>query len=160
MDLIPDYFFLDDKLYKKIRLIKSENYIVAWSYEDEKRVWLNYSIVRRHGGKAYTIHELSKLIDKPVTVILSYVKRNLLDRPSGRIYKISNRAPGQFMWSEADILNLRETWMDLMPKNKYGEPYKNVEFVSKAEILSRMRNDASFYVRNENGDFVKVWRAE
>ena len=160
MDLVPSYFFLDDKLYKKIRVVKSENYVVAWSYEDEKRVWITYSVVRREAGKAYKLSEVAEMIDKPKSTILSYVKRNLVEKPSGRLYTIKNKVPGEYMWSENDILDLRDSIFDLAPKNKYGEPYSNLKLISKAELLSKMRKDTSFYVRNENGDFIKIWRAE
>ena len=160
MDLVPSYFFLDNKLYKKIRVVKSENYVVAWSYEDEKRVWITYSVVRREASPAYKSGEVAKLIDKSKSLILSYVRRNLVDQPSGRLYTIKNKLPGEFMWSEQDILDLRDSLFELAPKNKYGEPYSNFKLISKAELLSKMRKDTSFYVKNENGDFVKVWRTE
>jgi hypothetical protein len=157
--LIPNYFFLDKKLYKKIRVVKSEDYVVAWSYEDERRMRFNFSSVRKEAGKAYNLDEVSRLIDKRKSEILSYLKRNLVDQPSGRLYSIKNKRPGKWMWSEKDILDLRESIFDMAPKNKYGEPFRNFKLVSKAELLSRMREDTSYYVRNENGEFVKVWRA-
>lgn len=160
MDLVPSYFFLDEKLYKKIRVVKSENYVVAWSYEDEKRVWITYSVVRREATPAYKLRDVSKLIDKTQSLILSYVKRNLVEKPSGRLYTVRNKIPGEYMWSEQDILDLRDSLFELAPKNKYGEPYSNFKLISKAEILSRMRKDASFYVKDENGEFIKVWRTE
>lgn len=160
MDLVPSYFFLDEKLYKKIRVVKSENYVVAWSYEDEKRVWITYSVVRREATKAYKLSEVSKLIDKQSSKILSYVKRNLVNQPSGRLYTIKNRRPGEWMWSEADILDLRDSLFELAPKNKYGEPYSNLKLISKAELLTKMRKDTTLYVKNEDGDFIKVWRAQ
>jgi hypothetical protein len=159
MDLVPNYFFLDQKLYKKIRVVKSENYVVAWSYEDERRMRFNYSSVRQEASKAFNVNDVSELIDKPKSLILSFLQRNLIDYPSGRLYSIKNKLPGRWMWSEQDILDLRETIFEMAPKNKYGEPYSNFKLVSKAELLSKMREDTSYYVRNEKGDFVKIWRA-
>jgi hypothetical protein len=159
MDLVPNYFYLDKKLYKKIRVVKSENYVVAWSYEDERRMRFNYSSVRKEASKAFNLDEVSKLIGKRKSHILSYIQRNLVDPPSGRLYSIKNKKPGKWMWSEKDVLDLREAIFDMAPKNKYGEPFVNFKLVSKAELLSRMREDASYYVRNQDGEFVKVWRA-
>lgn len=160
MDLLPNYFFLEEKLYKKIRVVKSENYVVAWSYEEEKRMWLTYSIVRQYATEAYDLTQVSKLIDKRKSYILSYIKRNLVAPPSARTYSIRNKVPGKWMWSEQDVLDLRDTLFELAPKNKYGEPYTNLKLISKAELLSKMRKDTAFYVRDDNGDFVKIWRAE
>jgi hypothetical protein len=158
-DLIPNYFFLGNKLYKKIRVIKSEDYVVTWSYEDEMRMRFNYSSVRREATKAYDIFEVSRLIDKPKALLLSYLSRNLIEYPSGRQYSLKNKVPGKWMWSKQDVLDLRDSIFDMAPKNKYGEPYINFKLVSKAELLSRMREDTSYYVRNEHGNYVKVWRA-
>ncbi len=158
-ELIPNYFFLDKNLYKKIRVVKSEGYVVTWSYTDERRMRFNYASVRREAIKAFNLDEVSKLIDKPKSVILSYIQRNLADQPSGRLYSIKNKKPGKWMWSEQDVLDLRDAIFDMAPKNKYGEPYANFRLVSKAELLSKMRDNTSYYVRNENGEFVQIWRA-
>lgn len=159
MELVPSYFFLGNKLYKKIRVVKSESYVVAWSYEDERRMRFNYGSVRQEATKAFDLDQVSKLIGKPKSLILSYIQRNLVDCPSGRIYSIKNKKPGKWMWSEQDVLDLRNSIFEMAPKNKYGEPYTNFRLISKAELLSKMREDATYYVKNESGDFVKVWRA-
>lgn len=159
MELIPSYFFLGNKLHKKIRVVKSENYVVAWSYEDERRMRFNYVSVRQEAIKAFDVTEVAKLIEKPRAVVLSYLQRNLIDYPSGRLYSINSKKPGKWMWSEQDVLDLRETIFEMAPKNKYGEPYTNFKLVSKAELLSKMREDTSYYVRNQQGEFIQVWRA-
>jgi hypothetical protein len=160
MELVPNYFFLDEKLYKKIRVVKTENYVVAWSYEDEKRVWLNYSYVRKNSDKAYKLADVSQLIEKSTNYIMSHMQRNLVKRPSGRTYNITSKMPKDFMWSSRDILDLRDSIYDLAPKNKYGEPYSNFTLISKAELLNKMHKDVSMYIKNENGEFIKIWRAE
>jgi len=159
-DLVPNYFFLKDKLYKKLRVVKSEDYIVAWSYEDEMRMRFNYSSVRREASKAYSLDEVSDLIGRRKSVLLSYLRRNLIDPPSGRLYSIKNKVPGKWMWSEQDVLDLRDAIFEMAPKNMYGEPRVNFKLVSKAELLSKMREDTAYYVKNEQGEFVKVWRAQ
>lgn len=159
MDLIPNYFFLGRKLYKKIRVVKTENYVVAWSYQDESRMRFNYSSVRQEASRAFKLSEVSDLIGRSQKEIKSYINRNLIDKPSGRLYSVKNRTPGQYMWSEQDVLDLREVIFELVPKNKYGEPYVNFRLISKAELISKLKNDATFYIRNENGEFVKIWRA-
>lgn len=159
MDLLPRYFFLNEKLYEKLRVVKSENYIVAWSFEDEARLRFNYSSARRDASKAYEIREVAKLIDRPAKELLSYLSRGLIDPPSARLYSRKNKVPGKWMWSEQDVLDLRDAIFELAPKNKYGEPYTNFKLVSKAELLRQMRGDTSYYVRDESGNYVKVWRA-
>jgi hypothetical protein len=140
-------------------VVKSQDYIVAWSYDDEKRMRFSYSGVRRESSKAYTMKEVSELIEKSQKEILKLISRNLVDRPSGRLYTIKNKLPGKWMWSESDILALREAIFELAPKNKYGEPFSNFTLISKKELLSKLHEDTSYYVKGSDGQFVKVWRA-
>jgi hypothetical protein len=86
MDLLPRYFFLNEKLYEKIRVVTSENYVVVWAFEDEQRLRFNYSSVRRDYTKAYDVKEVAQLIDRPAKEILSYLKRGLAEYPSARLY--------------------------------------------------------------------------
>jgi hypothetical protein len=159
MALVPNYFFLNNKLYQKIRVVKSENYVVAWSYEDEQRMRFNHSSVLRDATKAYELREVSRLIDKPQSVILSYMGRNLVDYPSGRTYTKTSKKPGKWMWSQQDVLDLRDAIVAVAPKNKYGEPFPSFQLISKAELLAKMNEDTSYYIKNDKGEFVKVWRA-
>lgn len=159
MESVPNYFFLNNKLYKKIRVVKTQDYIVAWSFEEEMRMRFNYSSVRREASKAYKLEEVAELIDRPAKDILSSIKRNIVSPPSGRLYNTKSKKPGRHMWSEDDILDLRNDYFDNAPKDKYGDPYINFKLVSRAELLNRMRQDISYYVKNENGDYVKVWKA-
>lgn len=159
MDLVPNYFFLENnKLYRKIRVVKSEDYVVVWSYEDEMRQRFNYSSVYREASKAYTLKEVAALLDKRPSMILSYIDRKLIDQPSGRTYD-KNKKPLKFLWSQKDVLEIRDAIFQMAPKNKHGEPYSSFKLVSKSELLAKMRGDSSYYVKNDNGDFVKVWRA-
>lgn len=139
--------------------MKSEDYVVAWSYEDERRVRFNYSSVRREASKAYDVKEVADLMEKRTSDILTMIDRNLVDRPSGRLYSIANKRPGQFMWSESDIFDLRDAMFELAAKNKYGEPHRGFKLISKSELLGKMHEDMSYYVRNEDGEFVRVWRS-
>jgi len=63
------------------------------------------------------------------------------------------------MWSEDDVLTLREDFYELAPKDKYGDPHRTFKLVSKSELLSKMHEDISYYVKNESGDYVRVWKA-
>jgi hypothetical protein len=155
---VPNYFFLKDKLYKKIRIVKSENYLVCWSYEDEMRMRFNYSSVLREATKAYSVSEVSKLLEKTPGYIWALIGNKIADHPSGRSYN-ANKRPMKWYWSEQDILDLRQAIFDSAPKNEYGEPYGKFRLISKVRLLSKMREDTSYYVKNQNGEFVKVWRA-
>lgn len=156
---IPTFFFLDGELYKKIRIVRSENILVAYSFSQEKRMWFNYQQSLRNYQRAYKTKQVAELIEKSEAYINDLIKRNLIDRPSGVSYAIANRRPGPVYWSEDDVLNLRSNLFALARKNKYGEPYKNFKLISEAELLHKMRGGEEYYIRDDKGNFVKVWRA-
>lgn len=149
-------FFLNDEAHQRLVEIPSENVLVAWSFPQEKRIWYDRSYVRREYSNAYTLKEVSNLLNESESSILDYIKRGIIDRPF-KIYNIESKKPLRFLWSEKEILNIRDRLYDLAPKNKYGEPFR-LKLVSKGELLASMRKDSSYYIRDEDGNFVKVWK--
>lgn len=156
---IPNYFFLDGKLYKLIRVVKNENMLVIWGFEEESRMWFNYQQTLKRFQKAFTLQEVAKLIDKKITYLKVMMERNLISRGSGTSYSIATRRPLTVYWSEDDVFNLRSELFALAKKNKYGEPYANFNLVSEAELLTKMRGGESYFIKDKDGQFVKVWRA-
>lgn len=156
---IPNYFFLDGKLYKLIRTVKNENMLVIWGFEEESRMWFNYQQTLKRFQKAFTLQEVSKLIGKSVTELKNMMRNNLISRGSGTSYSVATRRPRTVYWSEDDVFNLRSELFALAKKNKYGEPYANFSLVSEAELLTRMRGGESYFIKDKDGQFVKVWRA-
>lgn len=156
---IPTFFFLNSVLHKVLKKIKSENILVAWNYPEESRIHYDFSLVKKNYQKAYTIREVSELVEISEKKIRSYLDRKLVQHPSGKSYTIHNRKPNTYYWSEDDVLDLRDQLYNLVPKNKYGEPTRKYDLISKAELLSKMRGDQSYYVKAEDGRYIRVWKA-
>jgi hypothetical protein len=158
---IPLYFFLNKVLHKKLSIIRAQNILVAWNYPDESRVWYDYSQVKKGYQYAYKINEVAELVGRSPNSIRTYWNNGLIQHPSGQVYKIHNRKPSVFYWSEDDVLDLRDQIYEILPKNRYGEPfkYKGNDLISKAELKAKMRGDTSYYVKSESGEYVKVWKA-
>lgn len=157
--LVPNYFFMNDKIYKKLSVVKSEDFITVWSYADERRMRFGYVSTRRNAVKAYDVTEVAKLLERPVSEVLSFIGRGLAPRPSGQTYNISNKKPGPEFWSEDDILYLRDRIYEMTPKKKDGEPFAKFNLVSKAELMAKFTGDDSYYVKDSTGNLVKVWKA-
>lgn len=160
MQKIPTFFFLNKNIHKKLRIIPSENILVAWDYPSEKRVWYDYSLVRKNFQMAYKLDQVGELLGRSPLVLKEWWEKKIIEHPSGRIYKIHNRLPSTHYWSEDDVLNLRDQIYELSPKNKFGEPHRGFKLISRAELLSKMRGDNSFYVKAESGEYIKVWKAQ
>jgi hypothetical protein len=156
---IPRMFFLDGDLHKKLSVIISENILVAWNYPREERSHYNYQQARRRFQSAFDIKEVAELLEQPLVKLKTLVRNNILSRGSGGSYAIANRRPGTVYWSEDDLLNMRSEMFAIAKKNKYGEPYAGFTLISEAELAHKIRGGESYYVKNKNGDFVKVWRA-
>lgn len=116
-------------------------------------------MVRREFQKAYTLIETAELIDRKPKEIQMFLKNKLIDKPSGMEYAIASRRPTRLLWSEDDVLELRDRMYELLPKMKDGFPNPNAKLSSKAEILEKMNGDISYYIKNADGEHMKVWRA-
>jgi hypothetical protein len=158
-DLLPTLFFLNKKLHKRLKIVRSENTVVAFCYPDEENKHYFYSNVVREYQKAYTLTETSKMLGRPAIEIQKFLKNKLIDRPSGMEYQISSRRPIRLMWSQDDILDLRDRIYELFPKQKDGFARSNLKIASQAELLEEMQHGNSYHVLNSDGERVKVWRA-
>ena len=58
------YFFLNDKVHKVLRSSRSKDEIVAWCYPDHKKVMYSYSQVEKHMENAYSMKDVSGLLNK------------------------------------------------------------------------------------------------
>lgn len=157
--LIPNFFFLNGDLHKKLRTISSSNTLVAFNYEREERTHYNYQQAVRNFQHAYKTREVADLVGKKESYLKDMIKRKLISKPSGVSYAIASRRPGPVYWSEDDVFNLRSELFALARKNKYGEPYSNFKLISEAELLHKMRGGESYFIQDKHGNFVKVWRA-
>jgi hypothetical protein len=156
---LPNYFFLNGKLHKKLKVVKTENVVVAFCFFDETQMQYMYSVTCREFQKAYTMSEVAKLVKRPQTEIHKFLKNKLIDRPSGFAYAIRTKQPLNIYWSESEVLNLRDRLYELAPKGPDGFPRGRFTLVSKAELREAINGDVSYYVKNEEGEFKKVWRA-
>lgn len=156
---VPNFFFLHGKLYKKLNYIASEDMLIVWSYDKECKMTFNVFEVRRHNQKAYRINQVAELIQRKPDEIKDLINRGLADRPIGQSYHITSRKPSIEFWSEDDIIALRDRFYDLTKKTKEGIPYTKFKLVNKSELLAKLRGEEAVYVRNEEGEFVRIWKA-
>lgn len=156
--LIPKMFFLDGDLHQKIRTIPSENIIVAWNYPREERVHYNYQQTRRRFQNAFDVKQVAGLLEKKLDDLKKMIRNNIIERGSGASYAIATRRPGPVYWSEDDLLDLRSELFAIAKKNMYGEPRTDFKLISEAELLHKIKGGESYYIKDKNGEFVKVWR--
>ncbi len=156
---IPNLFFLNKQLHRKIRVIRAEAAVVCWNYPDEERKWYLIADVRKEYQQAFRVDEVAKLIDRSRAEILKLLRMDLISHPTGRSFDVKTKTPKFLFWSEDDVLKTRQEIWDLVPLNKWGEPRRTIKLASKAEVLSAMTQGSSYYVKNEKGDYIKIWKA-
>lgn len=102
--------------------------------------------------------DVATIVRRPTKEIHRFLKNKLIDRPSGFEYTISNKRPKNMHWSQNEVLELRDRLYELAPKGEDGFPSGRYQLASRAEVLEAINGDASYYVRNAEGEYIKVWR--
>ena len=146
------YFFLNGKIHKVLKASRSKDELIAWVYEDKKRVLYPYSQVKKYMETAYTTRQVAQILNKHKITIEDYVWEGKVATPQ-RIYPIGNPESkwSQFMFQEKDILDIHQFILD--------SGYSN-ELPSKSELMALLKHNLILYTKTEEGKFVPVWKAE
>jgi hypothetical protein len=154
------FFYLNDELHKVLERHRDSDLLVAWNYNKWERVAYNLSDVNVHRRPAYTIKEVSAMIGKGVNTIKRHMREGNLPKPMRADPLQGTNKPGQFYFSEDDIRLMREFFRNL----HWGRPRKDgtvreQDMPSKAELEAMLRNETILYAKNEQGEYVPVWKA-
>ena len=146
------YFFLNDKIHKVLKASRSKDEMVAWCYPDKKRVMYSYSQVKKNMEKAYSILEVSEILNKHRVTIQDYIIEGKVITPH-IIYPISrfdNYTWFRYMFSYKNIYDIHEHILE-------SGHSKNVP--SKTELQAILKNNIILYTKTDSG-FVPVWKAD
>ena len=151
-------FYLNGKLHKKLKIVRSDDAVVAWCYEDAERNWYSRRDVRQTFKKAYTVPAAANLMRVASQRIREIYKNKLLPMPEFA-YDLSSFKPLKSYISEDDMIDLRQAVWDTLPKNRFGEPH-NDTMVSEPELVSLMSSmdDRNFIIGNE-GEVIQIFKA-
>ena len=147
------YFFLNDKVHKVLSASRSKDELVAWCYPDKKRVLYSYSQVKKNMETAYTIVQVSAMLNKHRVTIQDYILEGKVMTPA-KIYPIGepdSQNWSQYMFNQKNILDIHEHILDSGHSS---------EVPSKAELLGLLKNNFILYTKTDEGNFVPVWKAE
>lgn len=150
---VPRYFFLNEKVHKTIRSSRSKDELVAWCYPDRKRVLYSYSQVKKYMETAYSIVEVSEILNKHRVTIQDYILEGKVATPQ-KIYPIGEPdSPNwsKYMFNQKNILDIHQHILD---------SGHSAEVPSKTELLGILKNNLILYTKTEDGKFVPVWKAE
>jgi|GEM_PF-1010160 len=153
------YFYLNGKLHKVIRRSRAEDLLIAWDYEKGKRVAYSLTDVNKNKQYAYPISEVVKIIGKHEDTIKWHLYRGDLKFPQQSYSLNGNKTPGKYFWSEDDIRHMH----DFFKTVHRGRPRKDGmitpgDMPSRAEIEAMMKQENILYVKNNDGEFIPVWK--
>ena len=153
------YFYLNGLLHKVLRRSRAEDLLVAWDYQNSKRVAYSLTDVNKNKQHAYPISEVVKIIGKHEDTINLHMRRGNLKYPQ-RLYSLNgNKTPGKYYWSEDDIRYMHDFFKTVhrgRPRNDGKITPGNMP--SRAEIEAMMRQENILYIKNDDGTFVPVWK--
>ena len=147
------YFFLNNKIHKVLSSSRSKDELIAWSYPDQKRMMYSYSQVKKYMESAYTIVEVSKMLNKHRVTIQDYILEGKVQTPS-KIYPIGeplSKAWSKYMFNQKDILDIHQHILDSGHSS---------EMPSKAELQGLLKNNFILYTKTDEGKFIPIWKAE
>lgn len=153
------YFYLNGKLHKVLRRSRAEDLLIAWDYKLSKRVAYSLADVNKNKQYAYSISEVVKIIGKHEDTIKLHLYRGDLKFPQ-QIYSLNgNKTPGKYFWSEDDVRQMH----DFFKTVHRGRPRKDGmitpgDMPSRAEIEAIMKQEDVLYIKNNNGEFIPVWK--
>lgn len=151
-------FYLDDMLHEKISVIISDNAVTAWCYQDESRKWYNRDEVRRKFKKAYTISAAAKLINMPSKNIKEIIKKGLLTNMPESSYDRKTYMPQKTYINEDHMQELRQVAWEILPKNRFGEPYNDTMTSAKQlDHLMKLGDDRE-YIRLDDDQVLRIFR--
>jgi hypothetical protein len=147
------YFFLNDKIHKVLSSSRSKDEVVAWCYPDKKRVMYPYSQVKKNMETAYTIVQVSEMLNKHRVTIQDYILEGKVMTPT-KIYPIGEPdSPhwSKYMFNQKNILDIHQHILDSGHSS---------ELPSKAELLGLLKNNFILYTKTDEGKFIPIWKAE
>lgn len=153
------YFYLDGKLFKTLHKNRAEDLVIVWDYEAGKRVAFSLSQVLKTKKSAYTVAQTAKMINRSVDTIKRHWRAGEIKKPV-RTYSLDGQQkPNKYFFSEDDVRELHEFFKTVhRGRPRHDGLITASKIPSLAELEAVMRNEKVLYTKNEEGEFVPVWK--
>lgn len=154
------FFFLNGKLYKRLRINRPADTIEVWCYLDERRVVLTYSEVRKNYEPAFSTAEVAEMLGKNSRVVERYARSGNIPEPTMAYSLTKKMYRDSYKWSGEDIMNLHGYLLTV----HRGRPRTDgkitpAQMPNAKELRALIHQENVLYVRNKDGQFVPTWRA-
>lgn len=166
---LPLYFFLkapvDDesgvlewKLFRKLKIDRSNDVIYTWCYPDASRVAFTYSDTLKKYERGFTLQEVCSMINRKRWAVEMAIVRGDITTPPFT-YDLASRKKFKYIFHEENILEAH----DFFSSRHRGRPRKDGIIIpqgmpSKRELKALIRQNEILYVK-QGDEFVPTWRA-
>ena len=153
------YFYLNGKLHKVLRRSRAEDLLIAWDYELGKRVAYSLADVNKNKQYAYPISEVVKILGKHEDTIKWHMYKGDIKFPQQCYSLNGNKTPGKYFWSEDDIRDMHDFFKTVhRGRPRLDGAVTPGNMPSRAELEAIMKQENILYIKNNDGDFVPVWK--
>lgn len=153
------YFFHDDRLYKTLYVNRPADFIYAWDYEGRRRVQFVYSYIKKAHERAFTTKEVGSMMGRTRMALMNYISAGEIRRPPMSYALDGTFRPHKYLWRKKDVYELHDYLLTV----HFGRPRKDGQvrpygIPTKAELRAMMDHETIYYVKNQEGKMVKVFK--
>lgn len=153
------YFFLNNKLHKKLHINRGADTIWTWCYPDGKRVAYTYSDVLRNKKPAFSTRQVCMMLMRSRDSVERAILRGDIAQPPQTYTIDERRKPFAFYWAEDDVMAAHAYFSTV----HRGRPRKDglitpQKLPTARELRAMLRDENILYVR-EGDEYRPTWRA-
>lgn len=156
-----NYFYLNENLHKRLHINRGADTIMTWCYPLHKRVAYTYSDVKRRMEPAYTTKEVGLMLNRGRLTLEHAILNGDIEAPQFTYGLNEHKRKFKYMWHEKNILEAH-AYLSTVHR---GRP-RNDGLITPArlptvrELRAMIRQEDILYVRDPDGTFRPVWKAE
>lgn len=151
------FFFWDGKLHRTLFIDRPRNTIIAFCYDDKKKVQFVYSHIRVHRERAWRTSEVAKLMNRSRVTVQRYISEGLVSRPA-MTYSMDDdeKYKGIGFWTAKQIFDLHDMLLEPAPPGKRSRASHNVP--SRMELVAKMEEGVSYVVEDSEGNRTRAFK--
>lgn len=163
-----NYFYMNDKLYKVMQLIKASDYLTAWNFHDHGMEQFSYTYVRKYAEPAFRTKTVAEMVNRSPHTVRDCYQMGGLPKPK-KVYPLGDgkHTPllySPIMWSKKDVLNLHDYLLERAGVERMKRESVGVigsgDLPPRSEVLAALDHGTVYYVKDKDGKMIKVWKAD
>jgi len=153
------YFYLNNALHKVLKRNRAEDLIIAWDYQQGKRVSYIMTDVLRNKKRAYSVPQAAKMFNRHPDTIKRHMRSKEIPYPQYAYTLDENKRITKYLFSENEIRDMHDFFKNVhRGRPRIDGDVTSSNIPSPAELEALMRNEKILYTKNEDGEFVVVWK--